>query len=224
MRPVMMIAALALLVTGPTRAVEQTEAKACVKTFLAQERLTSPDALNLRTAQLLPNGPRPKVVATRDRYVSARTRKVAVILTAFAPGRFTAEFARYWVEEHDRWNLPGETYWHSLCYAHYGSGFKPGMTYSAGGMTSRGLLDNTNLHLSREQCKRFGTRSLLDAWLSVANHCAEASEYFRKTGRRGWSLLRKVFLPRSPDGQRARQEEARWRRLERAHLQLVKEH
>ena len=35
--------------------------------------------------------------------------------------------------------------------------------------------------------------------------------------------MRAVFLPRSPDGGRARREQRRWQRIERRHLRLIRQ-
>jgi hypothetical protein len=135
----------------------------------------------------------------------------AYVWQRLAPWSFSVSRCEFFVAEHERQGIAAE--WPaSWCYGMSGSSMKPSMTYSAGGMTARGLMDATELQYPREQCrKRFGTTSLHDPQVSIATHVFQAAGIHHNTGRRGFSLMRAVFLPRAPDGGRARQEERRWR-------------
>jgi hypothetical protein len=127
-----------------------------------------------------------------------------------APWSFAVARCEFFVNEHERQGIKGE--WpYSFAYGMSGSSMRPGMSYSAGGMTARGLMDATELQYPRGQClKRFGTTSLHDPQVSIATHVYQAAGIHRHTGRTGFSLMRAVFLPRAPDGGRARQEQRRW--------------
>ena len=140
-----------------------------------------------------------------------RLRKCAYIWVRLEPCHFSRDISDFFVQEHARAGIPGE-WLVSLVYAHSGSGLDPGMTYSAGGMTARGLMDATELQYPRGQClRRFGTTDLHDPWVSIATHVYQAAGIHASSGREGMALLRAVFLPQAPDGQRAWQEQTgRW--------------
>jgi hypothetical protein len=125
-----------------------------------------------------------------------------------APWSYSPELARFFVEEHRRCGLPAETWQYSFCYGMGGSEMRPGMVCRGGGMCAVGLMDCTEHTLPLAECRRrFNTVDLHDCYLSIANHCAQAATF---KGRDGWGLMRKVFLPSSPDGARAKCEQRRW--------------
>jgi len=149
-----------------------------------------------------------------------RVAKCRAIWQASAPWSYSPELAEFFVTEHER-QCVGDQWWWSLCNARYASGLNPRMSCRGGGMWSRGLMDCTQLNRPRSAFRDLGTANLFDARVSIRNHCFEAGDYHRWTGREGWSLLRMVFLPRSPDGRRARAEVPKWRRVERQHQRYL---
>jgi len=88
-------------------------------------------------------------------------------------------------------------------------------------MWARGLMDCTQRNGPRRRFRDLGTCDLFDARVSIRNHCLEASNLHRETGREGYSLLRAVFKPSKPDGKRARREELKWQRVEKQHLTIL---
>ena len=67
----------------------------------------------------------------------------------------------------------------------------------------------------------WGPDALFDPWVSIRCHVLELACYRQKSGREGWSLLRQVFLPVSPDGGRTMREQRRWLRIEATHRRAV---
>jgi len=152
----------------------------------------------------------------------ARRDKCAYLWQRLNAASYTPDHADFFCREHELQGI-AEEWWYSFLYAYSGSdGLNPRMTYSAGGMTARGLMDCTERQYPLDQAlRRFGRWSLYDVECSIANHCYQAGCIRRNTGREGYALMRAVFLPRSPDGRRARREQRRWQRIERRHLGLL---
>jgi len=149
-----------------------------------------------------------------------RRAKCRAVWAASAPWSYSPELADFFVADHERRGI-GPECWYSLCNARYSSGLRPKMSFRAGGMWARGLMDCTQLNGPRSAFRDLGTCDLFNPKVSIRNHCLEAAAFHAKTGREGWALQRKVFLPRSPDGRRAWAEVGKWRRVERRHLSYL---
>ena len=152
----------------------------------------------------------------------ARRAKCQYLWQRLNATSYTPDRAAFFCHEHELQGI-AEEWWYSLIYAYSGSdGLNPRMRYSAGGMTARGLMDCTERQYPLDQAlRRFGRWDLYDVECSIANHCYQAGCIHRNTGREEYALMRAVFLPRSPDGRRARREQRRWQRIERRHLGLL---
>jgi hypothetical protein len=140
-----------------------------------------------------------------------RVAKCSHLWRTMAPWSYRAELVDYFIGEHERAGI-GSEWFYSLLYGHSGSGLVANMTYSAGGMTARGLMDCTETHLPRaEALRRFGTTNLHNPWVSIATHVRQTQGLRKRTGRSGMALMRSVFLPARPDSGRAwREQRVRW--------------
>ena len=166
-------------------------------------------AVMILTATLLPPAELPIMAPQRITtpvWVDADVRDCRRLWQALAPWSYDPALCEFFVAEHRRRGI-GKEWRYSFCYGFSGSGMVARMTYSAGGMTARGLMDCTELQIPRaEALRRFGTTDLHNERLSIANHCAQAAA----EGGTGWQRMRRVFLPGSPEGARAYKEQRRW--------------
>ncbi|NPV47568.1 MAG: hypothetical protein HPY69_11460 [Armatimonadetes bacterium] len=158
-----------------------------------------------------------------------RREKCGHIWRTLYPWSYHSELVDFFCGEHERVGL-AEMWWESLVYGASGSELRPRMVCRGGGMVSRGLMDCAwtfaKDHRHRLEPLLGGGRSwgpdaLLDPWVSIRCHVLELAHYRQKSGRQGWSLLRQVFLPVSPDGSRTLREQRRWLRIEATHQRAV---
>lgn len=129
-----------------------------------------------------------------------RVAKVARVWRALRPSTYDADLVEFFVTEHEDAGM-GEETMYSLAYAWVNSSLNPRMKYSAGGMTSRGLMDcswsfakSHRAELAPLTTRAWGPSVLYDPRVSIACHVLEAGGHHRN-GRRGYSLLRAVFWP-----------------------------
>jgi hypothetical protein len=149
-----------------------------------------------------------------------RIAKAALVWRASAPWSFSPALAERLCSEHERYGIAAD-WWYSLANARYASGLNPRMSYRAGGMWARGLMDCTQRNAPPSAFADLGSADLFNPHVSIRNHCIEAGQYHQRTGRQGWALQRMVFLPSRPDCQRAWAEERKWRRVECTHLRIL---
>ena len=156
---------------------------------------------------------------------AARREKCAYLWRTLNAKTYAPSLVEAFCREHEMQGIAA-SWWHSFIYAHSGSdGLNPRMRYSAGGMTARGLMDCTERQYPLAQAlRRFRKVDFYDTYFSIANHCFQAMCIHQSTGREGFALMRAVFLPRSPDGGRAWEEQnVRWASRDRRFRKLLAE-
>ncbi len=158
-----------------------------------------------------------------------RREKCDYLWRKLYPWSYHPDLVDFFCGEHERAGLP-EMWWESLVYGSSGSDMKPRMICRGGGMVSRGLMDcawtfardhRGRLEPLLSGSRAWGPDALFNPWVSIRCHVLEMGYYRRKSGREGWSLLRQVFLPASPDGGRTMREQRRWRRIEAEHQEAL---
>jgi hypothetical protein len=144
-----------------------------------------------------------------------RRAKCAYLWARVAPWSYSKGLCGFFVNEHERIGL-GSDWYYSFCNAAHASGLNPRMSFRKGGMWARGLMDCTQRNGPRSAFRDLGSCDLFKPKVSIRNHCLEMNSLHRQSRREGWSLQRAVFLPRSPDGWRARREQRKWQAKDRA--------
>ena len=162
----------------------------------------------------------PNADTTTDRPIEQVTAECGHVWKTLYPWSYSQELADFFIQEHNRYGFL--TYWkRSLVYGACGSSLKSNMTYSAGGMTTRGLMDCTQFNASKSEFADMGRVSLHNPKVSIRNHLIEMQEYHSK-GYAGWKLLRKVFIgPKNPNGRRAMSEYRKWLRKNTKHESVI---
>ena len=151
----------------------------------------------------------------------ARREKAAYLWQRINADSYSRNLTDFFCREHELQGI-ADQWWYSLVYCTSGSDLKPAMTCSGGGMTARGIGDCTELLYPRDQARRrFGTTSLHDPQLGIANHVFQAMGLHQSSGAEDWDLMRRVFLPSRHEGARAYKEQRRWRGIEKRHLQML---
>lgn len=158
-----------------------------------------------------------------------RREKCGHIWRTLYPWSYHPQLVDFFCGEHERAGL-AEMWWESLVYGASGSELRPRMICRGGGMVSRGLMDCAWTFAKDYRARlapllgagpSWGPDALFDPWVSIRCHVLELVLYRQKSGRQGWSLLRQVFLPVSPDGSRTLREQRRWLRIEATHKREV---
>ena len=152
--------------------------------------------------------------------LSERRQKLSRLWKKFYSHSYSPQIVEWWCSEHERYGI-GDLWYASFCNMSYASGLNPRMSCRGGGLWARGLCDCTQLNGTRRDFADIGSTDLLDPRVSIRNHCIELSEKVRH-GYRDWEALRAVFLPNSPNGRRAMQEQHRWEReADKFHAELA---
>ena len=132
-----------------------------------------------------------------------------------APWSYDPDLCDFFIGEHERVGLADE-WQHSLAYGMAAWGLRVGVQrLGAYGPTDQ-RWRNGFASSCRKACAdlldgRAWRESLLfDARINVRCHVEELAYWHRRTGRTGYPLLRKVFLPANPDGGTARSWGRRW--------------
>jgi len=154
-----------------------------------------------------------------------RVCKCCAVWQELYPWSYDEDLVEFFIGEHERVGL-GPEWWYSLIYGASGAGLRADMHYGP----ARGMFDQ---HFTFIQCRRrqfddvlpehapWGPTALHVPKVAVRAHVLEASYYHERTGRLGWALQRKVFLPARADGARALGEERRWRWFGERHLVVL---
>jgi len=151
--------------------------------------------------------------------------KCRVVWQRANPKTFDPDLCTHFVREHyAHGERMGSLWYVSLIYSWSGSSLKPTMVSRAtlGGYHARGLCDVLwSTHRGNEAwCTGLLARRgltwlekpvLHDPYLSVRLHCVEL---LGCVDRDDWRSMRRVFLPATPDGARAMQEQRGWLRLD----------
>jgi len=151
--------------------------------------------------------------------VSESVRECRYLWQKINPETYDPELAAWFVECHRRAGVE-ERYYHSLIYCWSGADLKPTMKSrdTINGEHARGLVDTLwsthrgHLPWVRATVEARGLawneQVLHDPYVAVRLHVIELMEFYDPDH---WRNLRKVFLPRYPDGERAyREQRNRW--------------
>jgi len=144
-----------------------------------------------------------------------RRAKCRRLWQTFAPWSYDPDLCEFFISEHERVGL--EDHWQlSLAYGMAAWGLRCGVQTAGayGPMDQRWR--NGFASSCRKACAdlldgRAWRESLLfDSRVNIRCHVEEMAYWHRRTGRTGYSLLRKVFLPANPDGSVSRSWGSRW--------------
>ena len=212
MRRAIAAAALAVLLAGSSRAaVGDAEAEAPVAPLnLGPEE-------GKRLLNLPPALPTPAPALTIS---ELRRAKCAYLWARVAPWSYSKGLCEFFVSEHEHIGLSADWYY-SFCNAAHASGLNPRMSCRKGTMWARGLMDCTQRNGPYSAFRDLGSCDLFKPRVSIRNHCLEMNSLHTRSGREGWDLQRMVFLPRSPDGWRARKEERKWHAKDRTFRAII---
>ena len=155
-----------------------------------------------------------RLPARTSRPEALRRAKCRLLWRTVALWSYSEDLCEFFVAEHERIGLSADWYY-SFCNAAHASGLNPRMSFRKGTVWARGLMDCTQRNGPCSAFRDLGSCDLFKPRVSIRNHCLEMNSLHRRSGREGWDLQRMVFLPRSPDGWRARKEQRKWQAKDR---------
>jgi len=192
----MMLAALAIFLTGVTRAAVVTAetvapaAPACSAPRALAPADDLPDLGSEEDQRLLNLPPFPPVPRPLPTASELRRAKCAYLWARVAPWSYSTALCEFFVAEHERAGIGPEAYF-SLVYGFSNFGLTIGKRVGP----CYGPMD-----VRREWARACGYKAndLRDPRVNIRCHVREMAHYHRQTGETGMALLARVFYPASP--------------------------
>lgn len=145
-----------------------------------------------------------------------RVRKCGAAWRELAPWSYSHELVQFFVAEHERVGM-GEYWALSMCTGLEAWGLRLRVEKSGAYSPMDQRYYNGFGRSCYDECRdllapgmAWNEDVLLDPRVNIRCHVEELAYWHRRTGRTGYSLLRKVFLPANPDGSVARSWGRRW--------------